>query len=110
MASFDWIELKNELSRLTVEKDALHIYAAVAVQLTAALILRKPLSSWMPWFAVLAVELANEAGDILLDTTEPHIREWQMVGGLHDIVNTMLLPTILLLLVRYVPGLFRAAP
>lgn len=110
MPSFDWIVFKNELSQLTVEKDALHVYAALAIQATAAFLLRKSLSSWIPWTAVLLVELANEAGDILLNKTEAHIREWQVVAGIHDIINTMVAPTFLLLLVRYVPRLFRSTP
>jgi len=106
LAAFDWITFKNELARLTVEKDALHIYAALVVQVLAASLLKKPLSSWVPWLAVLAVALVNEAGDILLDETEPQIRQWQIEGSIHDLVNTMLLPTFLLLLVRHRPILF----
>ena len=108
MTTFDWIVFKNELSRLTVDKDALHIYAALLVQLAAAAVLKRALSSWLPWLAVLAIEIANEIGDVLLDTSEPQLREWQVVGGVHDLVNTMILPTILLLLVRKTPHLFRA--
>jgi hypothetical protein len=110
LPSFDWIVFKDQLSRLTVEKDALHVYAAFAVQVGTAFLLRKRLSSWIPWLAVLLVELVNEAGDILLDHTEPHLREWQGVGGIHDLVNTMILPTLLLLLVRHVPRLFETPP
>lgn len=104
----DWLAFKDELAQFTVEKDALHIYAAFAVQLFAATLLRKPLSSWLPWAAVLLVELLNEAGDMLLDQTEPHIRQWQIDGAIHDVINTMLLPTALMLLVRYMPRLFEA--
>jgi hypothetical protein len=106
LTAFDWIAFKNELAHLTVDRDALHIYAALVVQLVAAILLRKPLGSWLPWLAVLAVELANEAGDILLDETEPHIQQWQIDGAIHDFLNTMLLPTILMLLVRHRPSLF----
>jgi cell shape-determining protein MreD len=110
LAAFDWIGLKNELARLTVEKDALHIYASLVVQLLAAILLKKPLSSWAPWLAVLAATLVNEAGDFLLDETEPHIQQWQIDGSIHDLVNTMLLPTLLMLLVRYRPDLFAPRP
>jgi cell shape-determining protein MreD len=106
----DWISIKNELARLTVEKDALHIYAALVVQLAAAFLLRKPLGSWLPWLAVLAAAVANEAGDFLLDETESSIQQWQIDGSIHDLVNTMLLPTLLLLLVRYRPALFQPPP
>ena len=107
IGAFDWITFKTELAHLTVAKDALHIYAALAVQVCAALLLRKPLSSALPWLAVLAAELANETLDVLLDTTEPHLQQWQIDGAVHDVLNTMFLPTVLLLLVRYAPSLWR---
>lgn len=108
LASFDWVTFKNELARLTVAKDALHIYAAFLIQVCAAMLLRKSLGSVIPWLAVLLVELLNEVGDVLLNPTEEHLQEWQIVGSLHDLVNTMLLPTMLLLIVRYAPGLWRS--
>ncbi len=105
----DWIAFKNLLAAITVEKDALHIYASLLIQLAAAFLLRKPLSSLLPWIAVLVAALLNEAGDLILDETEKQIQQWQISGALHDLANTMVLPTILLLLVRYAPNLFRGS-
>jgi hypothetical protein len=37
---------------------------------------------------------------------EAHLKQWQFDGAKHDIINTMILPTALLLLCRYSPRLF----
>lgn len=104
-----WLSLKNSVADFTVHKDALHIYAALVVQIGAALLTRRPISSMIPWFAVLAAELANEALDLLMEN-EPYIHQWQVVGSLHDLLNTMVLPTALLLLARYLPSVFGPRP
>lgn len=101
--------LKGLAADLTVAKDALHVYGAFAIQIAAAALLRRPLSSWIPWYIVLALEITNEALDILLGE-EAHVQPWQLEGARHDLVNTMVLPTALLLLCRYAPALFRPPP
>lgn len=105
----DWNGIKELAVALSVEKDALHIYFAFAIQVAAAVLLRRPLSSWLPWLAVLAATLFNEFLDLWLGE-EATIQQWQIVGARHDIVNTMLLPTLLLLLCRYRTSLFHRAP
>ena len=106
----DWLQIKTYVAELTVSKDALHIYAALFIQVATALAVRVPLSSIIPWSAVLALELVNEGLDLLFEK-EPYIHRWQIEGSIHDLINTMILPTILMLLVRYVPSLFlRSTP
>lgn len=95
----DWLSLKNEAWRLLLEKDALHIYAALLIQLAAAKLSRRTLGHFLPWMTVLGLELVNEWID-LLRGQEPELRPWQVVSAIHDIVNTMILPTVLLVLVR----------
>jgi hypothetical protein len=104
----DWMGMKGVAAQLSVEKDALHVYAAFVVQIAAAALFRKSLGHWLPWLAVLAVELANEALDMQFGE-EAHVQHWQLIGARHDIVNTMILPTLLLLLCRFAPVLFRPA-
>ena len=101
----DWMGVKGLAADLTIAKDALHIYLAFVIQVSAAVVFRKPLSSGLPWLAVLLVELINEGLDIWLGE-ELHLKRWQVDGAAHDILNTMILPTALLLLCRYSPGLF----
>lgn len=97
--------MKDEAARLLFEKDALHIYAGVAIQIVIAALSGRTLGNRLPWLMVLGFEGVNEALDIMRGG-EPALRPWQIVSAVHDLVNTMMLPTVLLLLCRYRPGLF----
>ena len=100
----NWIEFKDYLSQITdLDQDALHIYAAVLIQIGAAALLRRSLASILPWLAVWAVLIANEAIDLWLPGER--IDQWQVTGGIQDSWNTMALPTLLWLLAYYAPGL-----
>jgi hypothetical protein len=90
---------------MLLEKDALHIYAALLIQLVAAAWSRRSLGDARPWLWVLGIELANEWMD-LLRGGEPRLMPWQVVSAVHDIINTMVLPTVLLVLCRKSPNLF----
>ena len=100
----DWDALKDEAARMLLEKDALHIYAALVVQLVAARLSNRSLGHLLPWKIVLGFELVNEVSDIVRGG-EPRLMPWQVVSAVHDILNTMALPTVLLLLCRRAPGL-----
>ena len=100
----DWVEFKDYLSQVTeLSEDALHIYVAILVQFVAAFLLRRPIAHPLPWLCVLAFLLVNEA----LDLRQPGrpVEEWQILGSIQDLWNTMALPTVLLLLARYAPAL-----
>jgi hypothetical protein len=84
---------------LGLPKDALHIYAGLAVFLVAAALLRRPLRDWRPLGAVVLAALAGEAWD-LLDTWQAGARPaW--ARNWHDVWNTCFWPAILFLLARY---------
>jgi hypothetical protein len=102
----DWLGIKDFFAQIGVGKDALHIYFAFLIQILAAAALRRPLSNWMPWAVVLLAAMSNEVMDIRYGQ-EPEVREWQVIGARHDILNTMVLPTLMLILCRLTPGLFR---
>ncbi len=59
----DWIGLERVAAELVLEKDALHIYAAFAIQVAAAVIIRKPISHWAPWVIVMGFAVLNESLD-----------------------------------------------
>ena len=101
----DWVGIKSEVARMLFEKDALHIYCAVAIQIAVALWLRRSLGDARPWLAVLGVEAINEVFD-LARGGEPELMAWQVVSATHDFFNTMIMPTVLLLLVRHAGELF----
>ncbi len=90
-----------------LERDALHIYVAFLIQLGAAALLRRTLASPWPWLVVLAFALANEWLDMSRDRL---IEAWEKDAALHDLWNTMLLPTVLLLVVRFAPRLTSRPP
>ena len=101
----DWPGIKLELGRMLFDKDALHIYAALAIQIVAAKLSRRSLGHILPWLTVFGLELVNEAID-LVRGGESRLMAWQAVSAAHDIINTMILPTVLLMLCRREPGLF----
>ena len=85
-----WFELKNWLELSTgLDRDSLHIYAGVGVQLAVAVILRRSLASPIPWF--FAVCVAPNAAQQVFDE------------AVRDIWNTLLLPSVLLLIARFFP-------
>lgn len=104
----DWEQVKSAISVWTeLERDALHIYAAILLQIASAALLRRSLASPLPWLAVLAAALANEALDMRRDGL---FEEWERAAALHDLWNSMLVPTVLLLLARFAPRLLTRRP
>ena len=99
-----WIAIKSEIvALLSLKRDALHVYAGVGVQIVASLLLRRPIAHLAPWFVVLCVEFLNEAVTGLADGM---FEQWEIDGATHDLLNVTALPTALMLLARYAPGLF----
>lgn len=79
-------------------KDALHIHVALLLFFGAALVFRWKLTSWKPWLVVAVAALAGEAWDL---------RDSLVFGtpvrpgaNLHDLWNTMLWPSAILLMAR----------
>ena len=104
-----WYEVKLALSTAAgVSQDALHIFAGVAGQLALALMLRRRLSHPMPWMVVLGLELVNEWSDLHIDQWDVRAVQWG--ESIKDVAVTMALPTLLLVLVRWVPRLFCDSP
>ena len=107
----NWLEIKALLESCTgLDRDALHIYAAVGIQLGLALFARKSLASPWPWLAALAAVLANEYVDYksVGDSVAAQQLVWD--ASYHDIWNTMLLPTLLLLIAKFWPSWLVGSP
>jgi hypothetical protein len=84
---------------LHLEKDALHIYVALLVYLGTCLLFRWRAGQWKPWLCVLVAALAGEAWDLadsLRYDTPPDFG-----ASLKDLWNTILVPTLLMVLARY---------
>lgn len=84
---------------LGLSKDALHIYTGLVVFFGTALLFRLSLHDLRALSAVLLVALIGEAWDIYdtqaIDAPQVYAGNW------HDIWNTMMWPTVILLLARY---------
>ena len=101
----NWFELKNWLELSTgLDRDSLHIYAGVAVQLSVAFFLRRSLASPVPWFFVAAVTLANEYYDYSFVPEGSLGNRIYYDEAIRDIWNTLLLPSVLLLIARFWPN------
>ena len=81
-----------------LSKDALHIYIGLAIFLATAFVLRKPLRSNVPWFVVAGVAIAGEVLDMNDDISS--LGYWRWDASLHDILNTLFWPSVLLLLAK----------
>ena len=89
-------------------RDALHVYAGLATLFLSALILRKPLRSWLPWLMVLLVAVVAELLDLRDDSLTSGRLRWG--ASAHDIVNTLFWPSVILLLARRSKLFGREAP
>ena len=84
-----------------VSTDALHVILGVVIQVAAAALVRKSLGSVAPWCVVFALEVINEINDVWVEVwPDPGM---QLGEAAKDIGLTMLLPTILLLVAKFVP-------
>lgn len=101
----DWHHFKDWTEHASgLDMDAIHVHAGVLIQIASALVLRKRLASPWPWLVVLGAEFANEVYDYNYEVWPD--RDIQFAEGLRDMWNTMVLPTLLMLLARFAPWLF----
>ncbi len=103
----DWYQVKEAIETFTgLHMDALHVHVGIVAQVGTALLLRRTLASPWPWLILLVAAMGNEAYDLAYETWPDPERERQIAEGIRDIWNTMLLPTLLLILCRWAPRLF----
>ncbi len=79
--------------------------AGLLISLIVATLARRPITSWLPWLATLAIILCNEAVDLWVEIWPDHAM--QLGEGAKDIMTTMAIPTLLALAVRLNPKLFQ---
>ena len=84
-----------EISHLS--KDAIHIYLGLGVFVVG---LPKAIqSSLVPWLAVLLVASLGEIVDMHDDIKT--LGYWRWAASLHDVLNTVVWPTVLLILAQF---------
>jgi hypothetical protein len=86
------------VSATGLSRDALHVYLGLTVLFAAAIVLRQSLRSVIPWLIVLLAAVLLELGDLHDDLGT--LGHWRWMASVHDIVNTLFWPTILLFLAR----------
>jgi hypothetical protein len=86
------------LDAVDLSRDALHVHVGLAVFLGGAALFGWRLSGWRPWALAAAAALAGEAWDVrdsMADDDPVYLD-----ANLHDLWNTMLWPSALMLLAR----------
>ena len=104
LSSFQSFKL-SVVAATGLTKDALHIYVGLTIFLLVVLLFRRSPRSWAPWGAVLIAACIGEFLDMRDDIRS--LGHWRWLASLHDIVNTMFWPTVLMLLARFT-RLFRS--
>ena len=95
-AGFDWIYWKTYLSLwFRVSDDVLHIHAGLLLLIVSAAVLRRPPWNWRPWLVAAVVEGANELYDVFQTAYVTSEGNW--ASARHDMLMTMLWPTVIVL-------------
>lgn len=75
-----------------LSKDALHIYAGLAIFLLLAVLMRDRPSLVRPWCVVLLAAVIAEALDLRDDLAS--LGHWRWAASLHDVLNTIAAPSV----------------
>jgi hypothetical protein len=87
------------VSATGLSKDALHIYAGLAIFLLAAVLTRDRTSMARPWCVVLLAAAVAEALDLRDDVAS--LGHWRWAASLHDVLNTMAWPSVFAVLFHF---------
>lgn len=94
----DWIELKDLIAAsFGLDRGTLRVIASVPLHFLLALMMRRPLTSSLPWLILLILALANEATNGFSDE---NLEDWELAASLRDLLLTMVLPTFLVFACR----------
>ena len=103
MSSFQTVKIVL-VDTTGLAKDALHIYVALIIFLGSCLVFGWKARDWKPWLLVLLAASAGEVWDIYdMLPTKPGPDYFESAK---DIVNTLMVPTMLMFAARY-SGIFR---
>lgn len=87
------------VSATGLSKDALHIYAGLAIFLLSAVLMRRRPSMARPWCVVLLAAVVAEAFDLRDDVAS--FGHWRWGASLHDVLNTIAWPSVLAVLFHF---------
>lgn len=104
-AMMAWYETKMFIERaIFFSSDALHMLVGMAAWVVIALLWRRPLSDWRPWLGLLVLLAWNETVDLWVERW-PDLAS-QYGESAKDLLLTMAIPTLVMVLARWRPGLF----
>ena len=93
-----WIGYKTRLVEFVgLTNDAMHVHASLFILFISAIVLRRRPDSVWCWLIVLTAELFNEYAD--LNGLAPG--EASIKASVHDLYNTMLWPTVIVIVGRF---------
>jgi hypothetical protein len=92
------------LAHTGLSRDAIHVYIGLFVFFFVALVSRRPIKSLTPWLAVVFVACALEIPDAIDDVHA--FGYWRLAASGHDIVNTLLWPSVMVVLAKFTPAIF----
>ncbi|MES2507776.1 MAG: hypothetical protein V4599_13805 [Verrucomicrobiota bacterium] len=87
------------VSVLGLSKDALHIHVGLGVFVAACVLFRRSPGAWLPWGLAVAAACAGEVVDMRDDLAS--LGHWRWLASLHDVVNTVVWPTVFFGLARF---------
>ena len=103
-----WYEGKLYIENaLAISNDALHVVLGFVAWIGLATVLRRPLTSWLPFAGLAIVLLWNEVVDLCVEQWPDPVQQYG--EGAKDVALTLIVPTLILLAARYRPQLFRVA-
>lgn len=88
------------LQHVSLSKDAIHIYIGMAVFLIAIILLNKRRIDWRCLIPVIVVAVFMEVMDLYDDLKSLGYPRWG--ASVHDIVNTILWPSVLTFLDKFI--------
>ena len=104
-----WYDFKHWLETWSgLNMDALHVHGGILIQLLVALLVRRPIRSIIPWAVVLIAIVANEYYDLHYEIWPTRAAQW--AESIKDGWNTMLMPTLIMLVARFAPWILVGRP
>jgi hypothetical protein len=93
---------------LAISHNSLHIFVGVLLWIAVGLLLRRPLTSWVPWLWMFAAILWNETVDLWVERWPDPGQQYGEAAK--DLLLTIAVPTLIMFAARYRPDLFRGRP
>ena len=95
-----WLDAKFGVEQtIPIGDHWLHFVAGPLILVAAALIMRRPLSNYGPWLAVLILAIVNELVDVAVALFTPE-QSVHLGDSLSDVLMTISVPTVVLIAAR----------